>query len=1062
MADPVKAFRVIRPWRSVGTKYEASTQVDGHGRGERKAPPNELRELKNDIQEIKEALSAVTDFRAAGFSQPRQGGRNNFRGGYNNPSGSGYSSQNNGRDNRGQPVCFHCGKTGHTARSCLSNYRRAPPGQYNPNRNNQRSYYNIRTITTDHHLSQGNLQVNEPLSDFVPLLNDYSLNQTNSLLARVHLNDFPALCLIDTGADISVISAKFWKSIPAEHRPSLREGTWASINTVSGENIQSLGSVTFLLRLLEKHYILDALVVDVSGYDAIMGLDFLIENHAVLDLGLRQLTIQEKEYDCTPPSIDPLAEMPYFGEELESTITVTSATAVETITLAPLSETDVFLRLPESVPLNSEGILEPLSSLLQTCKISGLNTLVTVPDDRIVSFRAINLTDRPTNIYPSQRLASFHTARVIEKNSHRERIVSNLTRAHDIARQNIVKSQASMKKYYDQRATDPDFTVGDKVWVYTPKVPKGLTKKLKHLWHGPYRISQQLSAVHFKLSTFDNRRVTTKVHANHLKLFYDRATRPIGVITNDVLDEYLSPEDMPTDSFDDSTNGHVPEEPTKHVIPEETPIINDYMYTVERILDSRKRGDFVLFGLLLLMLAVVPLYSMEPNIGPLYDCSRVTPDGLYHLNHRTSCLHTMHNSVQPLKHMFATVSEPVVHRTKITIKLCSAYKAAFFCKESFFGSKTHHRNIATLEVTEAQCRRAIQTGKSPYGPLNKVSSNIWQTRPTDHYVCHWMKSTTETYPHFLVHEYSGLLQADDPFIHQSVTSTTCNYRDMSCVPREKPATVIIWEPVHHNPSRFQPLGNYTIQILDDFVLIPKLAIGGAIQQTSSNDLLLQLDNGFLCELSHQANHSCSQFFDRATTFLKTAKPSIYTDLLEAHITAALEAQRATMISSWDQLCKQQTEFDHFRRWAVATFPDSASRLLASEYEIATNNYGTFQEIGQFADNNGGDFFTGLGQVLGRTISALGTGGSKLLDAAGRSVNTALHGIGDAGVKVATGMTQSAGSLIEKGGHAIRDVEHGKGAFAEAEKGIFNDENVAFKKLHMPASSFEISAISYTE
>eukprot|EP00794_Sanderia_malayensis_P010392 gene10392-11474_t len=240
-------------------------------------------------------------------------------------------------------------------------------------------------------------QVNEPLSDFVPLLNDYSVNHTNSLLACVHLNDFPALCLIDTGADMSVISAKFWKSIPAEHRPSLRE-------------------------------------------------------------------------------------------------------------------------------------------------------------------------------------------------AHRERIVSNLTCAHDIARQSIVKSQASVKKYYDQRATDPDFTVGDKVWVYTPKVPKGLTKKLKHLWHGPYRISQQLSAVHFQLSTFDNRRVTTKVHANRLKLFYDRATRPIGIITNDVLDEYLSPEDMPTDSFDDPSNSLVPKEPTVAVIPEETSILNDDMYTVERILASRTRG----------------------------------------------------------------------------------------------------------------------------------------------------------------------------------------------------------------------------------------------------------------------------------------------------------------------------------------------------------------------------------------------------------------------------------------------------------------------------------------
>ena len=80
-------------------------------------------------------------------------------------------------------------------------------------------------------------------------------------------------------------------------------------------------------------------------------------------------------------------------------------------------------------------------------------------------------------------------------------------------------------------ASDPNFEIGDKVWVFTPAVPKGLTKKLKHLWHGPYRVIDQLSPVHFQLVTCDNRKVTTKVHANCMKLFYDRSDRPIGLVS---------------------------------------------------------------------------------------------------------------------------------------------------------------------------------------------------------------------------------------------------------------------------------------------------------------------------------------------------------------------------------------------------------------------------------------------------------------------------------------------------------------------------------------------------
>lgn len=33
-----------------------------------------------------------------------------------------------------------------------------------------------------------------------------------------------------------------------------------------------------------------------------------------------------------------------------------------------------------------------------------------------------------------------------------------------------------MKAYYDKRAADPDFVEGQKVWVFTPKTYKGLSK----------------------------------------------------------------------------------------------------------------------------------------------------------------------------------------------------------------------------------------------------------------------------------------------------------------------------------------------------------------------------------------------------------------------------------------------------------------------------------------------------------------------------------------------------------------------------------------------------------
>ncbi|XP_044178256.1 uncharacterized protein LOC122960249 [Acropora millepora] len=134
---------------------------------------------------------------------------------------------------------------------------------------------------------------------------------------------------------------------------------------------------------------------------------------------------------------------------------------------------------------------------------------------------------------------------------HRSRIVNQLEAAQAIARTNIQRAQQQMKAQYDKAAVDAPFEVGQRVWVFTPKPRKGLSKKLRHMWSGPFRICTQLSPVHYQLRTCDNRLVATVVHANRMKPFYDPADRPIlPPIDDDPNAPNLLESDLPDDSFE--------------------------------------------------------------------------------------------------------------------------------------------------------------------------------------------------------------------------------------------------------------------------------------------------------------------------------------------------------------------------------------------------------------------------------------------------------------------------------------------------------------------------------
>ncbi|POM78897.1 Reverse transcriptase [Phytophthora palmivora] len=111
------------------------------------------------------------------------------------------------------------------------------------------------------------------------------------------------------------------------------------------------------------------------------------------------------------------------------------------------------------------------------------------------------------------------------------------------------------------------FAAGDAVWLYIPKVQPGLSRKLAHMWHGPFRIQEIHDDFRVKLRVENTGyRVNPWVHVIRLKpraLFPKRPIVEIEVSEDDDFDAALLPEDS-----------------------WEPDVVNDE-YKVERILDLR-------------------------------------------------------------------------------------------------------------------------------------------------------------------------------------------------------------------------------------------------------------------------------------------------------------------------------------------------------------------------------------------------------------------------------------------------------------------------------------------
>ena len=167
----------------------------------------------------------------------------------------------------------------------------------------------------------------------------------------------------------------------------------------------------------------------------------------------------------------------------------------------------------------------------------------------------------------------------------------------------------------------------------------------------------------------------------------------------------------------------------------------------------------------------------------------------------------MHLSKSRVHHFQGNVFQYSPKTTRILIYHCRAFLMEFVCKESFFGSTSHHKRRKSLTVNTHDCLRAIRTHISPYGRLHRgKTGRDWKTMSHDHFSCSWMKTKRRTYSHFLMSAFEAQVIGDEHLLQQHLTRTKCRYTTFHCTPIEFPNSKMAWQRVQHDSRIYHSIG----------------------------------------------------------------------------------------------------------------------------------------------------------------------------------------------------------------------------------------------------------------
>jgi hypothetical protein len=106
---------------------------------------------------------------------------------------------------------------------------------------------------------------------------------------------------------------------------------------------------------------------------------------------------------------------------------------------------------------------------------------------------------------------------LITSQEYVERVKQNMAAIFAWVRGHTQQAKDKQRRAYDAAHRDVEYGVGQRVWVFSPAVSMGLSKKLAHLWSGPWVVTKQRTKLVYEVAHTENAEKKDVVHILRLK-----------------------------------------------------------------------------------------------------------------------------------------------------------------------------------------------------------------------------------------------------------------------------------------------------------------------------------------------------------------------------------------------------------------------------------------------------------------------------------------------------------------------------------------------------------------
>ena len=127
---------------------------------------------------------------------------------------------------------------------------------------------------------------------------------------------------------------------------------------------------------------------------------------------------------------------------------------------------------------------------------------------------------------PTDLMINFHDEEKYTIEEYKQKLVDNFVKVKEEVRhlEEVIREKREAMEGLKKK--EHNFRIGDIVWVFNRSNRKGISPKLEHPWHGPFRIIDLVTPVNVKVSRVAGKSKEQIIHVSRLKK-YVSPNRPI-------------------------------------------------------------------------------------------------------------------------------------------------------------------------------------------------------------------------------------------------------------------------------------------------------------------------------------------------------------------------------------------------------------------------------------------------------------------------------------------------------------------------------------------------------